>query len=97
MEINIERDSLVSLWRHLEKQPLTSDDRQRVEEVAVEIYAALQQPEQPKRGRPSGSRNKAKEIDLTAEYLATTPQQNEQRWTSSTHDEAMPEPGLERH
>ena len=61
MQIEIDADSLISLWRYLEKQPITVDDRERMEKLAVHVYDALHtspDEQEKKRGRPVGSRNK---------------------------------------
>ena len=34
MQIEIDADSLISLWRYLEKQPITVDDRERMREAS---------------------------------------------------------------
>lgn len=63
MTIELNRDTAVSLWRHLEKQIMSTDDHERLQEAATEIHAALLMPEAdtPKRGRPRGSKNKPPE------------------------------------
>ena len=56
MQIEIDADSLISLWRYLEKQPIPVDDRERMEKLAVHVYDALHTS--PDEQRPDGSRNK---------------------------------------
>jgi hypothetical protein len=48
MTLDIERDMLISLWRQLEKQPMTLDDQQRVEELSGVLFDALSS-DKPKR------------------------------------------------